>query len=506
MSETPKTESFFEQGNWQKLSFLSILHFISASVSSLISQSWTMIPIVVVSYQNGFLWLAIIVILCLLLLIAILQYKAFSYRFDQDHIRVRSGVLQKKQLTLEYRRIQNINIERPLYFRIFGLATVKVDGAGSAQDEVSLAALKDNKAVQLQQAIEKWRSFESITTETESSVDEFDSDQDVINSRSLKDLVVHGATNFQSLILFGAGFAFLGQFSDYFVYVMETLESQFGWIGEMSEPIAILSIFGLVFIAISAMLLLSVAGSILMYWKFHLYRTASGYKAGYGLLNQRVVQMEKSRIQGLRLRQNWAKRIARRYDVLFQQVSHQALQLKDAIGKQLVIPAVTIDDSYALIKAYDSTIANLDELEFTEISVRYFIKYAVLTSVATILILALGLAYSAPSLWLISLLSTSPIVICLYYLRYKRWGVVVSGDNLIVRSGLIGVDYNIVPAYKFQKFYFSQSLLMRRANLATLTISFAGGYIQIPFLSEKFARQLNDYLIFEVEFKNRSWI
>jgi len=60
-----------------------------------------------------------------------LSYKYYLYELTEDDFRKECGVIFKKYETISYERIQNINIQRGILDRIFGLSSLKIFTAGT---------------------------------------------------------------------------------------------------------------------------------------------------------------------------------------------------------------------------------------------------------------------------------------------------------------------------------------------------------------------------------------
>lgn len=62
-------------------------------------------------------------------------WKSFDYSISNQYIRIQSGVFTKSKTTIPFSRIQNINIARGVFDRIFGLHTVKIETAGKSSGQ-----------------------------------------------------------------------------------------------------------------------------------------------------------------------------------------------------------------------------------------------------------------------------------------------------------------------------------------------------------------------------------
>ncbi len=82
----------------------------------------------------------------------------------------------------------------------------------------------------------------------------------------------------------------------------------------------------------------------------------------------------------------------------------------------------------------------------------------------------------------------------------------MDGGIAVFRQGIIGVDYIVIPAYKHQMFRFTQSLLMKRHDLASIDLIAASRSARVPFLDGAVARQVIDLCLYQTESTNTSWM
>ncbi|MCP4647718.1 MAG: PH domain-containing protein [bacterium] len=60
-----------------------------------------------------------------------LNYHNYTYQFRKKRIVIRKGVLNKERTVIPYTQIQNININRNVLQRALGIATIKIETAGT---------------------------------------------------------------------------------------------------------------------------------------------------------------------------------------------------------------------------------------------------------------------------------------------------------------------------------------------------------------------------------------
>src|SRR5210317_541760 len=76
------------------------------------------------------------------------RYHTLRYRFDEEGISMRWGILFRREINLTYARIQDIHLRSNLFERWLGLARVEVQTAsGSAGAEMVLEGLLEFEAI-----------------------------------------------------------------------------------------------------------------------------------------------------------------------------------------------------------------------------------------------------------------------------------------------------------------------------------------------------------------------
>ena len=133
--------------DWKRTSPIAVLFFLVHAISKLSINALPAIAVgfaafasatggrktLIVSGIMGFAGLAIVA--------SVLSWLRFRYCIDGDRVLVRSGILQREELSVKFDRIQNVNIREPLYMRPFGLALLNIDTAGSGEKEIILGGI-----------------------------------------------------------------------------------------------------------------------------------------------------------------------------------------------------------------------------------------------------------------------------------------------------------------------------------------------------------------------------
>jgi putative membrane protein len=506
----------FAPGQWQRLSPWAIAHFAQRAIAQYLQA-------LLVGGFAAYLgssrmrstelpWMVPLAFLALVLIGSTIAYVFFRYRVVDDAIQVRRGALFKQHLNLAFARIQNINIEHPFYFRPFGRVTLKIDGAGSKGEEVNIAALDLAQARALSDFIRRQKQLGEQppgSVEPEAATVAEAENEVPFYSRSLPDLVLHGLTNNRAFLAVAAILGFLAQSGLSPLEMARALGIDFDFVfaGLSVVRFAVLAVLSFI-TAIGVIALLSVVVSIFSYYGFTLFRTGDGLTIRRGLLTKHEIHIRKSRIQAIHLRQDGLDRLLGRCNVILERITHLPAQGDPtaALSRRIVVPSVRISE-VALVTDEILPGCRPAQLPFTPISLRYFVKQAVIVSVLYGVILGVLQALPDTPGWLVAaLLVLWPLHVLAAYLRWKAGGLAVDGEVVVARSGLIGIDYRLFAAHKVQDVTHVQSLLMRRHNLSSLQVRTASTVIRVPHLPTAVVRKVVNYCAYHVESTARSWM
>ncbi|MEX2324822.1 MAG: PH domain-containing protein [Nitriliruptoraceae bacterium] len=113
------------------------------------------VPAAAVIATGGLLSVGIIGVVMVVGLVGrTLAWLRFRFSFDGEVVRISSGVLSRNYRTVAIGRIQQVEIDRPALQRLFGVASIRIETAGSASEpEVELRVLRDVDAVAFRNAV-----------------------------------------------------------------------------------------------------------------------------------------------------------------------------------------------------------------------------------------------------------------------------------------------------------------------------------------------------------------
>ncbi|MCH2256616.1 MAG: PH domain-containing protein [Alteromonas sp.] len=533
--EEPKLK--VETGDeWQRLSLISILYFTIRNFTNSAQVLIYTIPALAISFNiwDNLLSPEVLIGAGILFLSTsvsgVISFLMYKFRVHNQHVEIHHGVFQRRYTNLPLWRIQNVKIERPFYYRPFGYALVVLDTAGSGKEEAKIVAVPEDYAEALKKQVlyekalhdegdldclpnedlsdEQSSSFPSPRTRTK-AVDSSHSNEEVLNRRSVKDIIIHGITNNRVWIILGAAAPF---YDDVFGLVSEWLADKGLQLNQLvGEQTVAWWQFGLYAFVILMMLmalvaLLSVGGALFTFYGYTLSRTGDRYIRRSGLLNKLEVSMRASRIQMITAKQDWLDKILKRVNLYFEQNSTAGQQMQELMSpNKLIVPSVTEDEAFALSQEVMPG-CDLRGQDYQTISKRFitfwlfagwtlpFITFFIIGAVSSHLDIMLG---SLVVFCAVSLLLT---------LRWWRWGIAYDSKYVYIRRGRIGIDYQCFEPYKAQQVIVKQSVFMKRRKQATVKFVLASGAVTVPFLPEDYVNKLADSVLFEVESTRRSWM
>ena len=99
-----------------------------------------------------------------------LEYTTYSYMIDEHAFKIKRGILTTEEISVMYRQMQNVDIERPFFYRLFGLSRIVILTAGHEDtdapdpDEAEgiLDAVDANLAVQIQSELLRRSNIEEV--------------------------------------------------------------------------------------------------------------------------------------------------------------------------------------------------------------------------------------------------------------------------------------------------------------------------------------------------------
>lgn len=505
-----------QNGEWNRLSPISIIYFTVSSIFAFANTLFYLIPVLALNFNKIKEQPLIIVavastVLLLFFVMGVMNYWFYRFRVGANRIEIKQGVFKKSHIDLPFERIQNVKLSQPLYYRFNDYSCIELDTAGSAKQEAKIVALKTHLAEQFRlKILETANELHADEGKAGEVIDKASSEV-ILNRRSMRDLVIHGLTNNRIWIFLGALAPFYNAISDILAQFFESIgfdaeayfsiETQAWW----ELGLHVLSVAMLIMLVV---VLLSVVGAILMFYKYTLSKTSDRYIRRSGLLTKHEVSMKLSRIQIMVQAQDWLDLILGRVNLSFEQNTSGAANANKSgehMANKLLVPSVTVDESLALMQDAMPT-QKLGEQTFKPISKRYILRSFLFIALPVAALVFITIFQKEPITASVSAVFVLGLITTLSVIRWKRWGYSYDNEYFYLRKGFLGVNYYCFPMHKVQQVQFKQNIFIRQYRLATLKVVLASGAKFVPYMPAKEVKSIINRILSQLVVDKRSWM
>lgn len=502
--------------DWQRTSPLAVLFFlgtvVKAALGNIAQWAATLGSLIFLLQQE--LYITVMVgcgVVVLAATVATLRYWFFRFLLEEGRVRIREGVFKRRELNVQFDRIQGINMEQSPIFRLLGLATVTFDTAGSTKREGYLPAVTPAFVESLRQHIKA----RYLLAEHDGAAANEDASprNDILLQLDNADMIRIGVTDCSWL----AGVLVMP-----FVIAISTHEQRLferaaaRAAAEVAE-LDMLSTLGVVagglFALVAAFAAITIVSAFLRFHNFTLRQEGCALYTRRGFLTRKEMRVETGKIQQLLVSQGVRLRWFGRYRLRALSANSGLVENNtqgDVIEANLTVPLVDEVGVRELgAKAFASEGQGLSLLPnadpFASISPLY-IRARLLT--VGILPAVLATAVLLPLVDWVAFLAMSwiPIVAIATWRCWRLYGYRHDDHGFSRRSGLIGYHVEVFLFRKAQGVCIRRSPLQRRKGLATLEVALASGaVIAVPFIDFAQACQLRDYILYKAESSRQSW-
>jgi putative membrane protein len=439
------------------------------------------------------------------LFFSFLQYRKFFFYVSGENFVIEKGVFKQEKINVPFARIQSVNTSQNIIQRVLGLVGLKVDTAGSMNEEINIPALSSSYAQELREYLmQKRYEFQDVEKEGEEKLFEEKSEglKKPLLILSTLDLFKVGFTQNHlrsGLILFAVINGYLWQFEDYLLKPFEPYLEQAAQ-SYLAQWVLLLPFAVLVFLIIAT--ISSLVTTVLKYYGFTFYLADEGLEIKSGLLNKKSFNVPYEKIQYFKWESNPLRRILGYKTLVVKQAGTQSLNERKLIG----IPGLKsrgllqiLRERYPDRKASKYTSYRPENLHF----VQRFAWLGILPSLA-----AITLFYLNNFDWWLYI----PIPIYLLingFLTYKYWqsiGLKVNASYLEIRRGYVFPKRILIPNFKLQNLTLTQSFLQKPRKLSSFQFHTAAGTERLSHLPTPAARELYNYLAFCIESSEAKWM
>ncbi len=444
--------------------------------------------------------IGILAVIVLLAIHTLLYYLNFYFYVEKGEFILKKGYLRKKVLSIPLERIQSVNTKQNLLQQLLNVVSLEIDTAGSVGKELKIHALELSFAKELQNHLrseKKKAKAEEIHEEVETQ----EVPEQLILKLSPTDLLKIGISQNHlraALIIIAFGGQLFQQTQDLFKDKADKYSNEF--MDFMSNSGWALIIFMVIFFLIIS-IFFSLFRTFLKYFDFKLLKKEDNYRIEAGLINKRNVIVPHNKVQELIWETGPLKHLFGIYHLTFKQAvsGHQNRknqQLVDAPGCLTSHLELLKNDLFGAEKLSETPKIYSDSYFFR----RLWIIYGWVP-----VLLATPFLYSQWLFWLGSILWLAATAGYSYLILKKRY-FRMNENQIRISQGAIEHKWKQMELFKIQSVQFRQTIFQKRRKLASLHIMNAAGSMTIPYIDEKLAMRIYNYLLYHTEVSERKWM
>ena len=305
------------------------------NIYTFFKKMWVIFLPIIFSKNNSeklkYIFILIAVILVFTLIRSVLSYLNYRFKIENNHFILKHGILRKKQVSIPFDRIQNINFNQNFIHQLINIVQVEVETAGAKSVEISIKALSREKAIAIKNTV---FSKKNIAVNQENEI-EHEANKPLLKI-SLQGLLKESITenHFKSFALLIATIFGLYSQNEKFFNDLELAKTAEKNIQEVSNTTS-----GLIII-ISLILIISVIISftriILKHFNLTVYYKNEILEIVQGLLTKKHQVLKKNKVQSIIISTNPLKKLLNISSVYFKQIANSKKANKKSLPTRII--------------------------------------------------------------------------------------------------------------------------------------------------------------------------
>lgn len=398
-----------------------------------------------------------------------LAWSRFRYGVGTGDIVIEKGILNRTRRSIPFDRVQDVDIERRLLQRIFGLAKVRIETGGAGKDEGLIDSVTLAEADRLRASVRAGKgAAPAVAADAAATAAEAEASPepggDLLFAMGPGRVLTLGLFNF-SLVYIAGLFALLQTFQNVLPFDIYDPARWAGLIGShLPERLTISAILAVLFVAVLLGVIAGVATTLSREYGFRLTDQGKRMRRERGLLTHTEAVLGKKRIQvaliqtgPVRVRFGW-------FALFFQSLGAGS----DSGGRQSAAPFAREAELDPILAAAGRFRRPNEALE--RVSSRHVLRASLPLLLPAAGILAASW-WEPRAIWLLALLPLLAARAAVQR-RYHRYSL--SDGLLFIQRGVWRRRLWIVPVERIQALGLSRTKPQRWLDLATLTVDTAG--------------------------------
>ncbi|QFZ53502.1 hypothetical protein FEZ18_01110 [Oceanihabitans sp. IOP_32] len=449
-------------------------------------------------FENLSLSLVVLIgfgILVYLLVVAFLNYWNFKFYLKDDDFYLTTGILNKESTVISKSKIQNVYIKQNFLQQLIDVVSLNIETAGDTDSEIEIRALGKSVALQLKAELFTKSSNTPLQNETLEN-------KKVFCRVAPKRLLLEGISqnhlrNFLIIVSFVYGLYY--EFTSYISNL--EFESRLEELINFKDDIAsnfVIQYFVFIVFGILVTLVFSVIKTFVIHFNLEVVEHQKTIEINKGLFNKVSLSLVPNRIQNIVIKTNRFKQYLNLHTVSVKQAmvhkkqrdnfviialeKNQVNQLLDKLLLNYSTPSATFKPH-----AYYKRI----------LAFRIFIPIPIINMLGYLM-------FGSAFLWFnIILVVTAMLYV---YFAYKKAYYSIDDNFVTIGGGVIDTVTSILEIHKIQAVELKQTIFQKRHHITSVYIFTASKTLKIPYILEKEAKAIHDFLLFKVESQAKDWM
>ncbi|PZD78256.1 PH domain-containing protein [Mesonia sp. K7] len=484
----------------------SIYHFIRAFIAVVVYSALSSKMDKIIDY----LGYGAIAILVIFLINSYLQYRNFFFYINEkeNEFILKKGVLSKKEIAIEFEKIQQVSFKRNIFQRLLGIYSVVIESVGSKEEEIEILGLKKDKAEALKATLFhliKTEKRENIEDVSEEIIENTPTEPDWKHELSILDLIKLGLTTnyFRGLALIFVFFSFVYDSVSNFVEEINYQEKFREVAGSFGDVTSLIIFFGIIFLILFFVsILVTVAEIVIKNFNLKLTKNSKHLELEKGLFENTKQTIKPIRVQVLSMVTNPVQRKLNLHHLLLQITSSEENDKKSKI----YIPGLPKLKINELAQMFVSQSQDLLAVKIKP-NKRWLLKRLLFLCVPIVIFTTVNYFFEIVN-WSFLLIIYILYFGLLFYLQiiaYHNLSLHFDEHKLYRKSGIWDKTITFVDLYKVQAITVTQPIWYQKRDLYNVTFHTASGNIGMSLLPRKVIEMVN-YNLYKIETSQKKWM
>ncbi len=423
--------------------------------------------------------------LVIFIITSILTWYRYTYRVEDDELRIEYGVFIRKKRYISKNRIQSIDLTSGVIHRIFGLTKVQIETAGTGTGaEASLSAVKLAEGEALREELKTGGAQQADDTDT---ADEHPQQTNPSQTISFKRLFIAGTTSGSVgviLALAVAGFSELEEFIPNSFYD-NTLE----WVIGLGIVILIVMAIGVLLL----LWLLGIAGTMIKNGNFTITKNHDELFITRGLLEKKQLTIPLKRIQAVGIQESIIRQPLG-FVTVYAEVAGGSMDKGEDFSSTL-FPIMKREEVEPFLETFLPDYGGIQQ-ELTPLPKRARKFYIFRASIIFLIFTAVVGFWNPSFIWIPLVLLVGSMI--LGVMRHRDGGFHQHGEQLTIRHRSFSRNTIMMYHKRIQAFEKKQHKIQSQQQLATMRLSIIGSmgtgtHFAIKDLEESLTDELGDW-------------